>query len=286
MGLREVARLFGWMTMTFRLDRSLTLYFFGPLSRFRRPRGPRIPILMYHSISDEAEKGHPYYWINTSPARFAEHMKFLHDNNYEVISLSAAVDQIRSGSASSSHHSTIPSFQSSGSPSPASSLHHSTIPSFHHSRSPSSGSHSSNHPIIQSSNHAKYVASSSNHPITQSPNQPKYVVLTFDDGYRDFYTEAFPVLRSYGFTATVFLPTAYIDGKRPGLRDKEHLTWDHARELSAAGISFGSHTVNHPELRELGWSEIEFETPPLQGSHRIAPHNIARRFLLLSLSVP
>jgi peptidoglycan/xylan/chitin deacetylase (PgdA/CDA1 family) len=186
---------------------------------------------MYHSISDEPETGHPYYWINTSPARFAEHMKFLHDNNYQVISLSTAVDLIRSRSAnphsadvSSFHHSTIPPFQSSGLSSPASSLHHSIIPSFHHSNLPS-----------------------------------RYVVLTFDDGYHDFYTGAFPVLQSYGFTATAFLPTAYVDGKRPGLRGKEHLTWDHARELSAAGISFGSHTVNHPELHDFTWSEIEFE---------------------------
>ncbi len=38
---------------------------------------------MYHSISDESEKGHPYFWINTSPKRFAEQMKFLYDNYYE-----------------------------------------------------------------------------------------------------------------------------------------------------------------------------------------------------------
>ena len=95
MSLRHVAGLIGRVVMAFRLDRSLTLYVFGPLSRFRRPRGLRIPILMYHSISDEPETGHPYYWINTSPARFTEHMKFLHDNNYEVISLSKAIELIR-----------------------------------------------------------------------------------------------------------------------------------------------------------------------------------------------
>jgi|GEM_PF-90729 len=216
--------------MAFRLDRCLTLYFFGPLLRFQRPRGLRIPILMYHSISNEPETGHPYYWINTSPARFAEQMKFLHDNNYHVISLSAAVDLIREqGSISgtqdpSFHHSNIPSFQSSSSPS-------ADPPSFHPSSLPS----------------------------FQSSCSPRCVVLTFDDGYRDFYTNAFPVLRGYGFTATVFLPTAYIDGKRPGLKGKEHLTWDEVRELSAQNISFGSHTVNHPQLYGLQWAKIEYE---------------------------
>ena len=38
----------------------------------------------------------------------------------------------------------------------------------------------------------------------------KLAVITFDDGYRDFYTAALPVLRQYKFGATVFLPTAYI----------------------------------------------------------------------------
>jgi peptidoglycan/xylan/chitin deacetylase (PgdA/CDA1 family) len=85
------------------------------------------------------------------------------------------------------------------------------------------------------------------------------VVLTFDDGYRDFYTDAFPILKRYGYTATVFLPTAYIDGKRPGIRGKQHLNWDEVRELFTQGITFGSHTVNHVELHKLGWGEIEFE---------------------------
>jgi peptidoglycan/xylan/chitin deacetylase (PgdA/CDA1 family) len=210
---------------------------------------------MYHSISDEPETGHPYYWINTSPERFAEHMKFLHDNNYQVISLSAAVDHIRSGSACSSHHPTIPPFQSSCSPSSCSpspdvpSSHDSNLPSFQSSGSPSSGSPSPDSSLHHSTN-----------PPFQSSNLPsRYVVLTFDDGYRDFYTDAFPVLKRYGFTATVFLPTAYVDGKRPGLKNKEHLNWNEVRELYRAGISFGSHTVNHPQLHDLDWPEIEFE---------------------------
>ena len=46
------------------------------------------------------------------------------------------------------------------------------------------------------------------------PSGMNLIVLTFDDGFRNFYTEAFPVLQQHGFTATVFLPTAFI-GDRP-----------------------------------------------------------------------
>ena len=76
------------------------------------------------------------------------------------------------------------------------------------------------------------------------------VVLTFDDGYADFYREAFPVLSQHGFGASVFLATAFV-GRPRGLKGKVCLSWDQVRELREAGIRFGSHTVNHPQLREL-----------------------------------
>ena len=61
------------------------------------------------------------------------------------------------------------------------------------------------------------------------------------------------------FVATVFLPTAFIDGKRPGLRNKHHLSWEQVNQLLGTGIEFGSHTVNHPVLVNLDWREIEKE---------------------------
>jgi len=107
----------------------------------------------------------------------------------------------------------------------------------------------------------------------------KPVILTFDDGFRDFYSRAFPVLHKHGFSATVFLPTAYIGGGdsiKP--RDESYgvekgnfssmcrlfkgiecLTWSEVIELHSGGIEFGSHTVNHPKLVELSWKEIEAE---------------------------
>lgn len=87
----------------------------------------------------------------------------------------------------------------------------------------------------------------------------QYVVITFDDGFRDFYTEAFPILQKYGFAATVFLPTSYISNNRCKFKDKECLTWSEVLELNKAGITFGSHTSMHPQLRYLTDKEIRNE---------------------------
>jgi len=86
---------------------------------------------------------------------------------------------------------------------------------------------------------------------TTSVKQEKVVVLTFDDGYQDFYTQAYPILDRYGFSATVFLPTAYIGESPRSFKGTGCLTWDQVRELNRAGIHFGSHTVTHPQLRTL-----------------------------------
>jgi len=76
----------------FRFDRALTLSLFGPLTSLTITKGPHIPILMYHSISDDREDGvHPYYRVNASPAVFAEHMKYLQEQHFNVI----ALDQVR-----------------------------------------------------------------------------------------------------------------------------------------------------------------------------------------------
>jgi peptidoglycan/xylan/chitin deacetylase (PgdA/CDA1 family) len=80
---------------------------------------------------------------------------------------------------------------------------------------------------------------------------PRPVVITFDDGYADFYRQAFPVLSRYNFSATVFLPTAYIGDSPLQFKNRDCLTWAEVRELGNHGILFGSHTVTHPRLRDL-----------------------------------
>ena len=73
----------------------------------------------------------------------------------------------------------------------------------------------------------------------------KTVALTFDDGFLDFSTNAAPLLRQFGFTATMYLPTGFIDGGNELLAGRPHLTWSMARDLQTAGICLGSHTVHH-----------------------------------------
>jgi peptidoglycan/xylan/chitin deacetylase (PgdA/CDA1 family) len=91
------------------------------------------------------------------------------------------------------------------------------------------------------------------------PDHARTVVITFDDGFADFYSQAFPLLSQYGFTATMFLPTSYIDRAPRKFKGVECLTWSQARELQKAGMHFGSHTVTHPQLKNLGPKELETE---------------------------
>lgn len=76
----------------------------------------------------------------------------------------------------------------------------------------------------------------------------KTVVITFDDGYRNFYEHAFPALKEFGFTATMFLPTASIADQPLVFNRRTCMTWRDVRELKREGITFGSHTVTHPQL--------------------------------------
>lgn len=88
------------------------------------------------------------------------------------------------------------------------------------------------------------------------PGKYRTVVLTFDDGYLDFRTAAFPVLRRFGFGATVFLPTDLIGG---GEGRQAYLAWDQVLDLHRQGVEFGSHTVSHRKLIDLSFPEVERE---------------------------
>jgi peptidoglycan/xylan/chitin deacetylase (PgdA/CDA1 family) len=67
------------------------------------------------------------------------------------------------------------------------------------------------------------------------------IILTFDDGYDDSYTYAYPILRRYGLQGTFFIITSFVG--RPG-----YLTWEQAREMRRGGMSLESHTCTHPDL--------------------------------------
>ncbi len=83
------------------------------------------------------------------------------------------------------------------------------------------------------------------------------VAITFDDGFRNVYQHGFPALQRYGFPATVFLVTDHCERtnswpSQPRFAERRPLLqWNEIREMSAAGIAFGSHTRTHPDLRTL-----------------------------------
>jgi peptidoglycan/xylan/chitin deacetylase (PgdA/CDA1 family) len=98
-----------------------------------------------------------------------------------------------------------------------------------------------------------------------TPLPPRAVVLTFDDGFSDFHSEAAPILKRLGLPATVFLPTAFC-GKtngwpgQPGWVEQQPLMgWEMIRELAEEGFTFGAHSVSHPVLTELSASDLERE---------------------------
>ena len=165
-----------------RVDRELTLRIVRPF----KGAGGCLPVLMYHSISDDPEKGvGAYYRVATSPQRFAAQMQWLADAGCRGVSLEEA--------------------------------------------------------------------------LSAGAGADKLVAITFDDGFRDFHTAAWPVLKQHRFTATMYLPTAFIGSQRRAFFNRECLTWDEVRELRRDGARFGSHTVNHLKLYELPWQKIENE---------------------------
>ena len=87
----------------------------------------------------------------------------------------------------------------------------------------------------------------------------KPVVITFDDGYLDFYSQAYPILCEYGFTATVFVVTSFLKAQSARFNGRECLTFSEVRELHSKGVEIGSHTVTHPELKLLKLDEVENE---------------------------
>jgi peptidoglycan/xylan/chitin deacetylase (PgdA/CDA1 family) len=91
---------------------------------------------------------------------------------------------------------------------------------------------------------------------TAEKSAEKIIALTFDDGLADFYSGALPILQEYGFPATLYVVGGRVcqtsdwlanvgEGHRP------MLDWEQLREIAAAGVEIGAHSLSHPELDTL-----------------------------------
>ncbi|MFH1727414.1 MAG: polysaccharide deacetylase family protein [Pseudomonadota bacterium] len=96
-----------------------------------------------------------------------------------------------------------------------------------------------------------YIVSSIKKHLKEKPK--KSLILTFDDGYKNFFENAYPILKHKSINATIFIPSNFI-GKTntwetdPNSIPQEILSWDELNKLYANGIEIGSHTENHINL--------------------------------------
>ena len=81
-----------------------------------------------------------------------------------------------------------------------------------------------------------------------APARP--IVLTFDDGYADFYSIVFPILRKYNFHAVSFIPTGLIG-------TAYYMNWGQIKEIQDSGlVNFEAHSVTHANLPSLNYNAM------------------------------
>ncbi len=152
-----------------------------------------VPIMMYHHVEDSHYDQANY----VTPERFEEHLRFLKDNNYNVISLHELVNQKKA----------------------------------------------------------------------QKPIARKTVVITFDDGYANNYSDAYPLLKKYDFPAIIFVPSDAVG-------TKGRLTWSQMEEMVDGNIAIGSHTRNEAYLPEQSGEQLYNE---IQRSQEILEESLGQK---------
>lgn len=92
--------------------------------------------------------------------------------------------------------------------------------------------------------------------LLEVPPEADAVAITFDDGFRNFLEDGWPVLRNHGLPVTLFVVTGHAGGrndweetgKRASVPDLPLLGWDEVARLAEEGVDLGSHTRTHPDL--------------------------------------
>jgi peptidoglycan/xylan/chitin deacetylase (PgdA/CDA1 family) len=194
---------------------------------------PKIPILMYHSVAEVAERGkkvrstNPAYCLSVK--QFREQMEYIHKNGYKTLYL----NQLLSAASLINEKKVIPA---------------KLVPA---GRKRGAGIQKDTGFCIKCgmTDSLKSVSLC----IDDKAQVPeKSLVITFDDGWADNYTNVLPILKEYGLRATIFVITGFIGRSN-------YMDWQQLREMSEAGISIQSHTVSHKPLAQLSKAEVEYE---------------------------
>ena len=89
--------------------------------------------------------------------------------------------------------------------------------------------------------------------IENASSYDKPILITFDDGYKDVYTNAYPILQKYNLKANVYMISGWINGD-------VYMTSEMTKELSdSITFEIGSHTVSHKALASLSEDQIDYE---------------------------
>ena len=108
------------------------------------------------------------------------------------------------------------------------------------------------------------------------------VVLTFDDGFADVYTGAWPLLRERGLPFTVYLATKFVgrtmhwEGSTARDTGAPALSWDQLAEMVGTGLcSVGNHTHSHVRPEDLDEAELELCSTAVLGGLGVVPEHFA-----------
>jgi peptidoglycan/xylan/chitin deacetylase (PgdA/CDA1 family) len=94
---------------------------------------------------------------------------------------------------------------------------------------------------------------------------PRSAAITFDDGFKNVYSMAYPILKEYGYPATMFLVPGRSgkknqwSGQPKGIPPLDLLDWEEVREMADSGIAFGAHTMDHADLSKLSFEQARRE---------------------------
>ncbi|MDY6845383.1 MAG: polysaccharide deacetylase family protein, partial [Thermodesulfobacteriota bacterium] len=150
---------------------------------FKHDQRLKIPILMYHKVSEVPERNkiirstNPAYSISLE--QFRKQMEYIYNNEYHTLSINELLD-------------------------------------------------------------------------TSVCDHQESVIITFDDGWANNYTHAFPILKKLNLTATLFVISDFVC-------HPQYVDWYQLREMNKEGISIQSHTRTHRPLSELLTHEIQYE---------------------------